>query len=49
MSRKSDYCKSQEKEVREIINKLRERWVIKNNYKRLVTLSPLTPMTSFSY
>ena len=30
---------------REIIIKLRE-WVIKNNYKRLVTLSPLTPMAT---
>ena len=30
---------------REIINKLRD-WVIKNNYKRLVTLSPLTPMAT---
>ena len=30
---------------REIIIKLRE-WVIKNGYKRLVTLSPLTPMAT---
>ena len=30
---------------REIIIKLRD-WVIKNNYKRLVTLSPLTPMAT---
>ena len=30
---------------REIIIKLRE-WIIKNNYKRLVTLSPLTPMAT---
>ena len=30
---------------REIIIKLRE-WVIKNNYKRLVTLSPHTPMAT---
>ena len=30
---------------REIIIKLRE-WVIKNNYKRLVTLSALTPMAT---
>ena len=30
---------------REIIIKVRE-WVIKNNYKRLVTLSPLTPMAT---
>ena len=30
---------------REIIIKLRE-WVIKNKYKRLVTLSPLTPMAT---
>ena len=30
---------------REIIQKLRE-WVIKNNFKRLVTLSPLTPMAT---
>jgi len=30
---------------REIITKLRE-WTIKNNFKRLVTLSPLTPMAT---
>jgi hypothetical protein len=30
---------------REIINKLRE-WTIENNFKRLVTLSPLTPMAT---
>ena len=30
---------------REIINKLRD-WIIENNYKRLVTLSPLTPMAT---
>ena len=30
---------------REIITKLRE-WSIKNNYSRLVTLSPLTPMAT---
>ena len=30
---------------REIINKLRE-WTIKHNFKRLVTLSPLTPMAT---
>ena len=30
---------------REIINKLRD-WVIEKNYKRLLTLSPLTPMAT---
>ena len=30
---------------REIITKLRE-WAIENNFKRLVTLSPLTPMAT---
>ena len=30
---------------REIINKLRE-WTIQNNFSRLVTLSPLTPMAT---
>ena len=30
---------------REIINKLRD-WVIEHKYKRLVTLSPLTPMAT---
>ena len=30
---------------REIINKLRE-WVIENNFAKLVTLSPLTPMAT---
>ena len=30
---------------REIINKLRE-WTIENNFAKLVTLSPLTPMAT---
>ena len=30
---------------KEIINKLRE-WTIANNFKQLVTLSPLTPMAT---